>query len=62
MGERQGGWLVDLLSVPFQNANGSFKLSDFVPEGEYLVWMAPALQGLFDVVAAKSGTVLCPAC
>ena len=29
---------------------------------ECLVWMAPALQGLFDVVAAKSGTVLCPAC
>ena len=24
--------------------------------------MAPALQGLFDVAAAKSGTVLCPAC
>ena len=27
-----------------------------------LVWMAPALQGLFDGMAAKSGTVLCPAC
>jgi len=27
-----------------------------------LVWMAPALQGLFDDMAAKSGTVLCPAC
>jgi len=26
------------------------------------VWMAPALQGLFDVVATESGTVLCPAC
>ena len=24
--------------------------------------MAPALQGLFDGIAAKSGTVLCPAC
>ena len=27
-----------------------------------LVWMAPVLQGLFDGMAAKSGTVLCPAC
>ena len=27
-----------------------------------LVWMAPALQGLFDGIAAESGTVLCPAC
>ncbi len=26
------------------------------------MWMAPALQGLFDGAAAKSGTVLCPAC
>ncbi len=26
------------------------------------VWMAPALQGLFDGVATKSATVFCPAC
>ncbi len=26
------------------------------------VWMAPALQGVFEGLAAKSGTVLCPAC
>ncbi len=28
---------------------------------ELPVWMAPALQGLFDGMAAKSGTFLCPA-
>ena len=31
-------------------------------EPESPVWMAPALQGLFDGAATKSGTVLCPAC
>jgi len=43
--------------VRFVSKADSFRLSQ-----RCLVWMAPALQGLFDVVAAKSGTVLCPAC